>query len=115
MDKKLLSQHGLKWNPFSQSVPVEALLVSPSIDSFCWRVQNLAREGGFALVTGESGTGKSATLRLLAGRLQALRDVQVGELSRPQASIPDFYRELGELFGVELSPHNRWAGTRVLR
>ena len=27
----------------------------------------------------------------------------------------DFYRELGALFGVQLSPHNRWAGCKVLR
>src|SRR4030065_1644822 len=35
--------------------------------------------------------------------------------TRPQCGIPDFYRELGDLFGVQLSPHNRWAGARVLR
>ena len=27
----------------------------------------------------------------------------------------DFYREMGDLFGVELAPHNRWAGAKVLR
>jgi general secretion pathway protein A len=25
------------------------------------------------------------------------------------------YREMGDLFGVELAPHNRWAGAKVLR
>ena len=30
-------------------------------------------------------------------------------------SIADFYRELGDLFGVPLRPHNRWAGFRALR
>jgi type II secretory pathway predicted ATPase ExeA len=39
----------------------------------------------------------------------------VGVLSRPQASIPDFYREMGDVFGVQLRPHNRWAGAKVLR
>jgi type II secretory pathway predicted ATPase ExeA len=29
--------------------------------------------------------------------------------------VSDFYRELGDLFGVQLSPHNRWAGAKVLR
>jgi type II secretory pathway predicted ATPase ExeA len=29
--------------------------------------------------------------------------------------VSDFYRELGDLFGVELSPHNRWAGAKLLR
>jgi type II secretory pathway predicted ATPase ExeA len=44
-----------------------------------------------------------------------LRDVQVGILSRPQAGIADFYRELGELFAVALHPHNRWGGAKLLR
>jgi type II secretory pathway predicted ATPase ExeA len=39
----------------------------------------------------------------------------VGVLSRPQASLADFYRELGHLFSVPLSPNNRWASAKVLR
>lgn len=115
MNKKLLALYGVKWNPFSPEVPVEALQRTPRIESFCWRVQQLVGEGGFALVTGGVGTGKSATLRVLAEQLSAVRDVQVGALSRPQASIGDFYRELGDLFGVPLRPHNRFGGAKVLR
>lgn len=115
MNKKLLSLFGLKWNPFSPDVPVEALLVTPRIESFCWRVENLAREGGFALVTGAPGAGKSVALRLLVERLTSLREVKIGVMSRPQGGVADFYRELGDLFGVQLSPHNRWAGAKLLR
>jgi type II secretory pathway predicted ATPase ExeA len=115
VNKKLLSLYGLKWNPFSPDVPVEALLQTPKIDGFCWRIENLAREGGFALVVGDPGTGKSAALRILVERLSAQRDIKVGLLSRPQARVADFYRELGDLFGVPLVPHNRWAGAKALR
>lgn len=107
--------YGLKWNPFSPEVPVQALRRTTKIESFCWRVQQLLGEGGFAMLTGSVGAGKSATLRLLEDQLKGMRDVQVGVLSRPQASIADFYRELADLFGVQLRPHNRWAGAKVLR
>jgi type II secretory pathway predicted ATPase ExeA len=115
MNKTLLALYGLKWNPFSAQVPVEALQRTARIESFCWRVEQLVGEGGFALLHGSPGVGKSATLRVLAERLAGLRDVQVGVLSRPQAGLADFYREMGELFGVELRPHNRHGGAKVLR
>jgi type II secretory pathway predicted ATPase ExeA len=78
-------------------------------------MENQVREGGFALVTGEPGTGKSVALRLLAHDLANLPDVQLGVLTRPQSGVADFYRELGQLFGVALAPHNRWAGFKALR
>ena len=116
MNKKLLSLYGLKWNPFSPDLPTEALYVSPRIDSFCWRVeQSLVREGGFALIAGEPGSGKSVAMRILADRLEQVRDVTVGVLTHPQSSLADFYREMGEIFGVALRPHNRWGGFKALR
>ncbi|MBC8423353.1 AAA family ATPase [bacterium] len=115
MNRKLLAVYGLKYNPFSQEVPTEALAEMPHIEHFSWRVENLAREGGFALATGAAGHGKSSAMRILQARLSALVDLRVGVLSRPQSGVADFYRELGELFGVSLSPHNRWAGAKVLR
>jgi hypothetical protein len=52
MNKTLLALYGLKWNPFSAQVPVEALQRTARIESFCWRVEQLVGEGGFALLTG---------------------------------------------------------------
>jgi len=116
MTKKLLALYGLKWNPFAAEVPLEALIVTPKVDAFCWRIeQGHVREGGFALITGEPGTGKSVVLRLLAERLARVRDLTVGALTHPQSNVADFYRELGDLFGVALRPHNRWNGFKALR
>lgn len=113
--KKLLSLWGLKWNPFSPELPSEGLLVTPKIESFAWRVEQLIQEGGFALINGESGTGKSVALRIVAERLASVRDVVVGALERPQSKNADFYRELGDIFSVKLSPSNRWGGFKALR
>src|ERR1700752_3258124 len=93
--KKLLALWGLKWNPFAPELPREALLVTAALDHFAWRVEQLVQEGGFALVTGESGTGKSVALRIVAGRLAALRDVTVGVIERPK--VLDSLEQAGEI------------------
>jgi general secretion pathway protein A len=113
--KKLLSLWGLKWNPFSPELPGEGLLITAKIESFVWRIEQLVQEGGFALISGESGTGKSVALRIVSERLAALRDVTVGVLERPQSKNHDFYRELGDIFSVKLTPSNRWGGFKALR
>jgi general secretion pathway protein A len=116
MNKKLLALYGLKFNPFSAELPTEALFISKKIDSFCWRAENsLIREGGFALVSGDPGTGKSVVLRLLAERLARLPELTLGVLTHPSSRLADFYREMGELFSVPMRPHNRWAGFKILR
>lgn len=116
MNQKLLALYGLKYNPFSPELPHEALFVTPPVESFCWRIeQALVREGGFALISGAPGTGKSVVLRLLAERLAPLRDINVAALSHPSGNLADFYRQMGELFAVTLRPSNRWGGFKALR
>jgi len=44
-----------------------------------------------------------------------MRDVVVRSIEHPQSGVSDFYRELGDLFAVDLRPHNRWAGFKALR
>lgn len=116
MNHKLLSLYGLKFNPFTPEIPLEALYVPPKVENFCWRAENiLLRDGGFALVHGDPGTGKSVVMRLLAERLGRLPDCTVASINHPQCNLADFYRELGDLFNVPIKPHNRWGGFKTLR
>jgi type II secretory pathway predicted ATPase ExeA len=115
MTTKLLSLYGLKFHPFRPDVPTDALFTTPAVDSYLRRVELGIADGGFAMLTGDPGTGKSVALRLLAERLRALPDVVVGTVEHPQSRTMDFYRELGDLFGVPLAAHNRWAGFKALR
>ena len=114
-NKKLLNFYGLKWNPFEINVPSDSLVESQKINNFCWRVENLVMDGGYGIISGNPGTGKSATLRILDNRLGAIPDIHVGHLSRPQSRLPDFYRELAEVFGVEFKSANQWGGYKGLR
>jgi len=90
--------------------------VPPKLELFASRIeQSLVREGGFALITGQPGAGKSVALRFLADRLGRQPDLTVRALTHPQSHLADFYQELGDLFGVVLRPHSRWAGFKTLR
>jgi type II secretory pathway predicted ATPase ExeA len=54
-------------------------------------------------------------MRLLAERLSRLADLSVGVVHHPQSNLSDFYRELGDIFGVALRVSNRWGGFKALR
>ena len=68
MNPKLQALYGLKFHPF-RDAPTDALLCTAQVDAFCRRIEFSLADGGFAMVTGDPGSGKSAALRILAARL----------------------------------------------
>lgn len=115
MRSRLLSLYSLKFNPFRPDIPTEALHVSPAADAFVRRIRHGISDGGFSMIHGPPGTGKSVVLRLISEDLRTLPDVVVGTIEHPQSRTADFYRELGDVFGVTLSAHNRWGSFKALR
>lgn len=109
------SLYGLKYNPFLPDVPSQALFTIPGTEPFILRMASMAAQGGFALITGEPGLGKSKTLQKIAHRLEQIPDLTVGVMQRPQSKLADFYREMGQLFHVDLTPANRYGGFKTLR
>lgn len=114
-DITLRSLYGMKYNPFLPDLPEEALQLLPGAEFFVRRVESQVAQGGFALITGEPGQGKSKTLHLTAKRLTRMPELSIGIMQRPQSLLADFYREMGEMFGVPLSPSNRYGGFKALR
>lgn len=115
MNKQHLTLFGLKFHPFRPGVPLEALMALPAVDSFCRRVEFSMGDGGYVMITGDPGTGKSVALRQLSHRLGKQRDVVVGTIDHPQSRVSDFYRELGDIFNLTVGTHNRWGGFKALR
>ena len=113
--KKLNALYGLKWNPFTQDIPNEAIFKTSRFEQFCYRVETLTLEGGFALITGDSGLGKSISLRALYCHLSKIPEITVGEIIRPQSGVGDFYREMSTVFGIDIKNSNRWGGYKNLR
>jgi general secretion pathway protein A len=114
-DKQILAFYGLKWNPFLPGIPADGLWSPPGVDNFLFRLESMAANGGFALISGDPGLGKSKILQIVDHRFSRREEVVVGVMERPQSSLGDFYREMGTLFGVNLTPANRYGGFKDLR
>ncbi len=113
--KEMLSFFGLKWNPFSRDLVADALIMTPMLEHFLWQIECLTEDGGIAMLTGESGTGKSSAMQMLYRRLSESGDATIACINRPQSNMTDFYREIGDGFGVSVGASNRWGGFDALR
>jgi type II secretory pathway predicted ATPase ExeA len=106
---------GLTWNPFLSEIPPAALYEEEHVSQFCWGVEQLVLDGGYALVHGDPGTGKSVVMRRLQARLAQMPELCVRTLQRPQSRLRDFYREMAALYGVDMQTSNRFGSFHSLR
>lgn len=113
--KDVKSAFSLKFNPFLSEIPISCIYQSPEVKNLLWRLEGLVIDGGIAMIQGEPGLGKSILLRIIEAHLREIPDINVAIMKRPQSNMGDFYRELGELFQIELKLSNRWGGFRLLR
>jgi type II secretory pathway predicted ATPase ExeA len=67
------------------------------------------------MASGEPGLGKSLIMRILYQRFSSQRDIMVANIEHPQSNLSDFYREMGDAFGMSVSGSNRWSGFKALR
>jgi general secretion pathway protein A len=85
------------------------------LELFARRMDNMARTGGFSMILGMPGLGKSKAMHYLATRMGKNPDLTVAVMERPQSTLSDFYRELGERFGLSLKQNSRWISFNDLR
>ena len=112
MKRRLLSLHGLKWNPFSPAG-------RGAIHHAARRKLLLARRRASGprrrLRPDRRGTGHRQERGSALACGPAGAQPRLGGRRSDPSNLADFYREMGELFDVPLRPHNRWGGFKVLR
>jgi len=94
--------YGLTATPFSRSIPTDKLYAGNDSDELIGRLKFVAERQLFAVMTGDSGTGKTTTLRRFR---DALKDSEytVMYLSDSKLTPRGFYKGLLDQLGVESS------------
>lgn len=112
---KLKALFGAQFNPFTSDIPVDKCYISSEVQSFINRIEEIASSGGYAMLTGASGIGKSTTLRSIAHKLEESSKLVPAIICRPQSGLRDFYRELGTIFRVDLKTANCYGSFNDVR
>jgi len=113
VNKKMLALYGLKWNPFVPDVPVEGRSMSHRASS------RSVGGSGNSPVKAASRSPTALPVRQVGRLAHARRAARRAAVRQgrcvqpaPKPISPTSYREMGDLFGVELRPHNRMGGRK---
>jgi type II secretory pathway predicted ATPase ExeA len=104
--------YGFKETPFTRSIPTGKLYKGNDSDELIERLKYVAKRQQFAVLTGDSGTGKTTTLRRFRDEL-AGSEYTIMYISDSKLTPISFYRTLLEQLGFE-SSHLRSTAKRRL-
>ncbi|MEA4900488.1 ExeA family protein [Desulfitobacterium sp.] len=94
------SFYGLSHAPFSRDIPTQELYPSPVLEETLGRLEYAAERRWFAVITGDSGIGKTTTIRRYAETLDFAK-FKVLYLSDSKLTPRHFYKGLLEQLGCE--------------
>ena len=104
--------YGFKETPFSRTIPTDRLYHGNDSDELIERLKYAAKRQLFAVLTGDSGTGKTTTLRRFRDELSS-SEYTILYISDSKLTPSGFYRHLLEQLGFE-SSHIRGIAKRQL-
>jgi type II secretory pathway predicted ATPase ExeA len=86
--------------PFTRDIPEKYLYNNPEMDEVCSRLEYVARNRLFAVITGDVGTGKTTAIRKFVGTLDSNR-YKVMYISDSALTPRNFYWEVLNQLGCE--------------
>ena len=92
--------YGLSHTPFSRDIPSSELYLSIMLEETLGRLEYAAQRQLFAVVTGDSGTGKTTTIRRFHDHLDTAK-FKVLYLADSKLTPRHFYKGLLEQLGCE--------------
>jgi len=106
------SFYGFKETPFSRSIPTDKLYRGNDSDELIERLKYAAKRQLFAILTGDSGTGKTTTLRRFRDELSS-HEYVILYISDSKLTPGGFYKSLLEQMGFESSNIRSMAKRRL--
>ena len=91
--------YGFHATPFTRGIPSESLFLPPELQEVISRMEYVAQRHLFAVLTGDSGTGKTTVLRYLSDSLDP-RNYRMLYISDSRLTPRNLYRLLLEQLGV---------------
>lgn len=92
--------YGFSRTPFSRAIPTGELYPSVMMEEILGRLEHAAKSQLFAIVTGDSGTGKTTTIRRLKDNLDSSM-FMVMYLADSKLTPRHFYKGLSEQLGAD--------------